>query len=319
MDRWGLVSTIKAPVADILAFAAYHIDLGAHRLYLFLDAPDPVAYSLLKAHPKVRVFTCDSRHWHRLGKARPAKHQVRQCLNASWAYNRASEVDWLAHIDVDEYLWPRGSLTGDLSALPPDATCARVRPIEALDGQSDVFKGFIPSGPNRRKTVNRLYPTYGHFVPGGFLSHLAGKLLVRTGLPDVTIRIHNLYVGSRMNPGEQPLETVDLCHRHVRGWDPWIETYRFRMSLGAYRSGLNPAGTGDGPSLHDALAAIEREQGKSGLRKFFDELCCDTPALRNRLSKEGLLRRRNLDLTAKLNRHFPDFEQIVPNSSPDGA
>ena len=39
MPTWGLAATIKAPVAETLHFAAYHIEAGAHRLYIYLD-PD---------------------------------------------------------------------------------------------------------------------------------------------------------------------------------------------------------------------------------------------------------------------------------------
>ncbi|MDG1183118.1 MAG: hypothetical protein P8N30_10455 [Tateyamaria sp.] len=59
MNIWGLSATIRAPAPDILRFAAYHLEQGAHRLYLYIDAANPVAYAHLKAHPKVRVQICD--------------------------------------------------------------------------------------------------------------------------------------------------------------------------------------------------------------------------------------------------------------------
>ena len=37
MTRWGIVSTIKASEREILDFAAYHLELGAHRLYLYIN------------------------------------------------------------------------------------------------------------------------------------------------------------------------------------------------------------------------------------------------------------------------------------------
>ncbi len=314
MTQWGLVATVKAPVARILDFAAHHIELGAHRLYICLDSPDPAAFARLKAHPKVRVFTCDAAHWRRLGQARPKKHQVRQCLNATWAYGRAAEVDWLAHIDVDEFLCPARPVRDILAALPPECHCARMRPIEALDGDGTAFKGFIPPGPERDAIVDRLYPEFGIFVRGGFLSHTAGKLLVRTGLPEVTLRIHNVFHGQMPNPGERPLPQIDLCHFHTRGWRHWIGTYRYRRDHGSYRAGLSTGrggGTG-GPGLHELLRGIEAEQGEAGLRRFHDTLCADTADHRDRLRAEGLLRLHDLDLAAKRQRHFPDF-------APDGA
>ena len=61
--KWGVVATIKAPAQDVLRFAAYHLDLGAHRLFIYLDEPNPEAYAPLKNHSKVRVFSCDDAFW----------------------------------------------------------------------------------------------------------------------------------------------------------------------------------------------------------------------------------------------------------------
>ena len=97
--KWGVASTILAPTRDILAFAAYHLAAGAHRLYIYLDAPNPEAYALLDAHSKVRVITCDAAYWRQRKRVRPETHQVRQTANATHAYNRRPEVDWLIHMD----------------------------------------------------------------------------------------------------------------------------------------------------------------------------------------------------------------------------
>jgi len=35
--KWGIVSTIKAPLEEIERFAAHHLELGADRLILYLD------------------------------------------------------------------------------------------------------------------------------------------------------------------------------------------------------------------------------------------------------------------------------------------
>jgi hypothetical protein len=63
MTRWGVVATILAPTLDVLRFAAYHLDAGAHRLFIYLDDPESDAYALLKAHPKIRVHQCNDAHW----------------------------------------------------------------------------------------------------------------------------------------------------------------------------------------------------------------------------------------------------------------
>ena len=310
---WGLVATVKAPTRDILRFAAHHIELGAHRLYIHLDAPDPEAQAALKTHPKVRVFDCNAAFWARSGKPRPRKHQVRQTENATRIYARA-EVDWLAHIDVDEFLWSDGPAAEHLSALAPDTFCARVRPIEALAGDGIVFKAPVPAGPGRAATAERIYPGIGAHVPSGFLSHVQGKLFLRTGRAGVSFRIHNVFVDGIENPGQAELPGMDLCHFHAADWTRWLSLCRYRLAQGSYRSELRPGRprAQGGMTLHDLMSLALRTDGEAGLRRIFDTLCADTPELRDRLSDEGLLRERKLNLDESLARHFPQNAQPVP-------
>ncbi len=309
LPRWGLTATIKAEADQILRFAAYHLERGAHRLYLYLDAPCPDAMPFLKAHPKIRVRVCNDGYWRRHGGRRPAKHQLRQTANATHAYARKPEVDWLIHMDVDEFLWSEQEIATALGALPDDALCARVRPVEALNADADLFKGFLPAGPLREATVARLYPTFGAYVPGGFLSHLGGKLFVRTGLGPLTVKIHNVFQDAVMNPGESPLPGIDLCHCHATSWAQWSASYRYRVTQGSYRAELG-RGTG-GLTLHELLMGIEAEAGEPGLRAFYDEICADTPRLRTALQADGLLRHCPRDLDGALARHFPEFAGTV--------
>jgi len=306
---WGVVSTIKAPARDTLAFVAHHLDLGAHRMHIFLDAPDDIAFSHLKAHPKVRVATCDDSYWRKWGKDRPEMHQPRQSLNATRAYRRNPQVDWLAHIDVDEFLWPGHPLDQILSAAPTAANSLRVRPREQLAGPGHWFKGFVPGGPDRAAIVSALYPRFGKAVKGGFISHLAGKIFVRTGLDQLTLRIHNAFLpGNDMIPSTE-LPDVALCHCHAKDWEDWHRSLAFRRTKGAYRASLggNKATNPDGLSLHELLTQLEETEGQAGLRAFYDELNATTPQGRQRLADRGLLHQHDLDLDRKLAKHFPDF------------
>lgn len=310
MTRWGAVATILAPAEDILNFAAFHLEAGAHRLYLFLDAENPVAEAALKAHPKVRVTLCDELHWRRLQGKRPEKHQSRQTVNATHAYGRASDVDWLIHMDVDEFLISEPPITQHLDALPDAIQTARTRPMERLaGGDGTAFKRFIPPGPQREKLVAELYPTFGEHLKGGFLSHLAGKIFVRTGLPDIKFRIHNAFQGDTQNPGEIRLDAVDLAHCHASSWEDWIAHFRYRHASGSYRADLGPARARarGGMSMHELFSLIQEDSGEAGLRVFFHEVCADTPALRNALKARGLLGHATLNLAALRQRHFPDF------------
>lgn len=306
---WGLTATVLAPARDILAFAAYHLEAGAHRIYLYLDAPCLEAMPYLHAHPKIRVTLCDAAHWKKVNGDRPEKHQVRQTVNATHAYNRRVEVDWLIHMDVDEFLVSDCPVADHLARLDANTPVLRVRPMEQLSGDGTAFKAFVPPRGQRDAIVNALYPTYGALIKGGFLSHVAGKVFTRTNMDNVTVKIHNAFQDGAELKGADMLPGLDLAHCHAKSWDAWHAAYRYRLEKGAYRAGLgtNRPREEGGVSLHEVFAAIEAEDGVDGLRAFFDEVCADTPALRARLDAKGLLRRVNLDLNATLSTHFPDW------------
>lgn len=305
--KWGLVATILAPADEIRRFAAYHLEAGAHRLYLYLDAENPDAFTSLKAHPKVRVITCDDAYWQKLCGKRPQKHQVRQSHNATHAYHRADDVDWLIHMDVDEFLVADRPVGKVLAELPMEQKIARIRPMEALSGDATAFKAFIPNGPKRAQIVSELYPTYGNYIKGGFLSHLAGKVFARTGMVGIRVQIHNVFQDDAIIDGPEQQPGIDLAHLHAKSWPEWLTAYRYRLEKGSYRADLAPNRPRDrgGLSMHELFAMIETEGGEPGLRAFFNEVCADTPALRAALEAQGLLRRVDLALDAKLPRHFP--------------
>lgn len=307
MARWGIAATIKAPTEEILRFCAHHLDLGAARLLLYLDDARADQASILAAHPAIDVASCDAAYWEKRGR-RPEKHQVRQTRNATHAYRRkARDLDWLIHMDVDEFLWPEADVNGHLDALQANAVCARVRPAEALaDGDGTAYKAFVPPGPDRHAIVARLYGDYGAHVKGGFLSHVAGKLFVRTGIADLSVRIHNVFLPDNSKPQETDLMDVTLLHRHARGWDDWIAAYRYRLEHGSYRSELGPAIPRDkgGITLHEYFSRLEAEGGEASLRSFHDTVCADTTVHRASLEAEGLLRLHDLGLEEKRARVF---------------
>jgi hypothetical protein len=309
--RWGIVSTILAPTADILRFVSWHLELGAHRIFIFLDDDNQDAFAALKPHPKLRVRICTEDWWTQRKRKRPEKHQVRQSLNANHAYSRKSGLDWLLHIDVDEYLAPRGpDVATQLASVPEAMTVARVRPMELLsDGDGQAYKTFIPPGPTRDTIVSDIYPTYGTYLRAGFLSHYGGKIFTRTGMDNISIRIHNAFQDKVRIDACHELVQMDLAHHHSLSWEDWHSRYRYRLEHGTYRAELDTsrAHKAGQMRLNDLFHYIEAENGTDGLRAFHREVAEDTPALRNKLSEHGVLRLVDIDLNAAVAKHFPGF------------
>jgi len=239
VTTWGIVSTIKAPLKDTLRYAAYHLSQGAHRLYIYLDDANEASFVALNAHPQITAIVTDDMWWEKRGR-RPVKHQVRQTRNATHCYRRLAKVDWLIHMDVDEFLVSNEPVTDTLEALATDAICVRVRPMEQLSGDPQLFKRFIPGGAGRHRLVEDLYPTFGPYLKSGFLSHVAGKTFLRTGHPDFRMRIHTAFEGEDAIPDSAELTNVDLAHAHAKSWDEFLSAFRFRLEKGSYRSELGP-------------------------------------------------------------------------------
>jgi hypothetical protein len=243
-------------------------------------------------------------------------HQPRQTFNATRAYQRATEVDWLMHMDVDEFLVSHGQIASHLTALPAEVQCARARPMELLAGgdpQTDAaFKTFLPAGKSREQTVASLYPTYGPHLKGGFLSHIAGKIFVRTGIQGIKFRIHNAFLDGETNPNHVEMGDIHLAHFHAMDWDSWHAHFAYRHREGSYRADLGPARPRDrgGITVHELFALIFEESGAAGLRAFFDEVCADTPALRARLEAHGCLQRAAFPFETRIAKHFPAFANI---------
>ncbi len=288
---WGLVCTTNAPLLDVARFVAHPLDIGAHHIHLYLDAPDPDVTGLLQNHPQVTLTVCDDAYWKGMGKNRPDAHQLRQTFNATRALRLArDQVDWLGHIDTDEFILSPKKLSTLLKAVPDDMAGARLYPAEAL---ASPVAGEMPRHFKLRTTgdgvsasaATDIYPTFGSYLRGGFLSHLAGKVFARTGLGEIRLAIHRLRL-----KGEDVLNTVTVegayvGHLHAPDWDSFLAKLEFRQSKGSYRVKSDDALKNVG----HLLQFLRDEEGEDGLRHFFTEMCEDSADLRARLKKHKLL------------------------------
>ncbi|WP_417205120.1 glycosyltransferase family 2 protein [Antarctobacter sp.] len=305
--RWGLVSTVKAPLPQIARFAAHHLDLGAHVLHLYLDAPDPEAATLLSRHPRIHVTQCDDSYWQASGRARPEAHQLRQAFNATRTLRASADVlDWLGHIDHDEFLIPNRPLSQILSGVAPDIALARVPPAEALareDGTPCHFKLTHKQAGVKKSQLQDIYPTFGLHLYGGFLSHTGGKVFARPGIPDTRLGIHTLkYKGEDATNRTKP-DGLYLAHFHAPDWAHFHSHLTFRRERGSYRANDARPEMGQGA----LLAYLEQEEGEAGLRAFFGEICADTPVLRARLAAHGMLLTHDFDFDACVRRVFGEL------------
>jgi len=309
--RWGTVSTIKAPLRDIARFAAYHLDLGAAEINIYLDAPDPAVLDFFAPFPAVRLTACDDRYWRGKPERARSSHQLRQAYNASRAYRR-TDLHWIAHIDVDEFLLTPRPLAEVLAEVSDEAAFARIRPVELL-AQDDPWRGPAHFKLTRRERgltkteLADIYPDFGAYVPEGFLGYTGGKNIARTGLPGIRLGIHGvLHQGAPVSNFER-LPEVHLGHAHAPDWAHFERHLTFRMEKGSYREKLR-----DRMRLRDVLDVILQDGGRDGLRRFYDQLSAATPRLLDRLAAHDMLLTAPLDLDEKVARWFGELPSETP-------
>lgn len=293
--RWGIVCTARATLAEIARFAAHHLDLGAAHVHILLDAPLPGAETL--AHPALSLAP---------GATGPDALHRRQMANAARVYADTT-LDWLAHIDCDEFLLPAPGTTiaRSLAKLPTDIEQARVMPAELLapvtPGPISHFKLTPHAAGQSPAILEELYPDYGLHLQNGLISHGEGKVFCRTGLAQARPGIHQLRFSHARRPSTQRLSSVRLGHAHATGWDD------FRARLPARRASGSYSAARDGRlSLQELFGAILQTEGEAGLRTFYDTVCTATPAHLAALAKHGMLIAQDLQLDAKARKLFPD-------------
>lgn len=299
--RWGVVSTIKAPLPDIMRFAAWHLEAGAARITIYLDAPNDHVATTLSEHPQIEVIRCDDAYWQ--GKPRKARetHQLRQAFNASRSYRMANGLHWLAHLDVDEFLLCPTSLAAQLAAAPPDCAFVRLSPVEMLsgpDGDTAFFKRTPKAAGRNPGVLETLFPNFGPHLPQGFVSYTGGKNIVRTGLGRLRLGIHSTKdQGAKLTNGAR-IDAV-IGHAHAPDLETFLRHMEFRLTRGSYRNLPN-----GNRALHGILQLLAAEEGSDGIRLFYEEVCCARPELLRGLRDAGMLVEHKMDHEALVAKHF---------------
>ncbi|MGY3439570.1 MULTISPECIES: glycosyltransferase family 2 protein [unclassified Marinovum] len=302
LPRWGVVCTSNAPLTEIQKFAAHYLALGAEAIALYLDAPAPDVSGFFAGHPKVQVTPCDDAYWQAVEKPRPEAHQLRQAHNATRTY-RASELDFLGHFDTDEFLLAESDVAKSLRFVPDDCAQARVRPVELLPPQTGLprhFKNTHRQTDNKRSVLSQIYPHYGAYLTGGFISHTSGKVLARTRIEGARLGIHGLRLNGASVGNEAEMPRLKLAHFHAASFAHFRDRVMFRLDRGSYRKPEDD----EAMRLGDVLDFILETEGEDGLRHFFDEVCADTPELCARLGEYGMLMTHALDLEAEVRAVF---------------
>lgn len=198
MPSWGLVATVKAPEDQILAWVAHHLGLGASRLWLFFDDPNDPAFTCVSKLPRVTAVRCSDWYWAIRGGRHEKLHnrQIRNALSAQ----RKCRLDWLGHIDTDEFLHSSLPVAAILTEVPGDVPNVLMDAFEAMhdpDLPDDIFTSRHfrgPLGPAHPDLHAAIFGPVASVVAKGNLGHTIGKSFCRIAFQNVVLGLHDVFM-----------------------------------------------------------------------------------------------------------------------------
>lgn len=294
--EWGVCTTAKAPLHQLLAFVAWHKHIGAAHIWVHLDDADQISAQVLGQLDGVTAIVCDEAYWAVKGD-RPARQEPRQVYNFQRIYSLAS-LPFIAHLDVDEYIWAARSvadIAAEVVAENKGDPLVRMAPAEALHDPNlpdDIFTAHqfrlpFPVGLPQAARSDVL-GDYAPLLPTNMLSHQVGKSLFRTGVEGFIPKIH---VGSfgpdapKVNVSTHPDLTV--LHFHAQDRAAWLEALPHRTVNGGYR-------------FNEPLAVFLKDADAGEVDAFYEATQTATPERIAALVRYELLLEARLDLRDKI-------------------
>ncbi|MCZ4354214.1 glycosyltransferase family 2 protein [Roseovarius aestuarii] len=312
---WGIVMTVHEPAQLVLANVGWHLGTGASEIHVYLDDPDDSVAEQLEALGRVRIIRCGDAHWHRTAPSgrRPTTHRRRQGLNANHALKRC-EVDWLIHLDADEFLVQKRPVGEEMAAVHA-LECELYFPVAErmyLPGPQDtifdgVFRTCTRSQLRRSDGVENDRLIYGDHVDCldfGVLGHSAGKCAVPRD-EGYRLGIHWSFRGeSRKRCDRFRSTSTHLVHFDGLTRLQWLT--KLRRYTEYDKKDFNIA------DYRQAQIDLVASVGSApfGYQVLHDELKVITPALHARLRALGLLFETPFDLMPVLQKvlgELPDF------------
>ncbi|KAG2500367.1 hypothetical protein HYH03_001941 [Edaphochlamys debaryana] len=147
-NRWGLRRSL-------LPWMQWHMQQGVCRYYVLYEGRDRTALAMMGNITALRPMLVTAPlaplneskaykawavtdEWGRQIGNHQLMAKQDYGLNRAFAWARAEGQQWLAHIDVDELIYPGTTLQGDLSAVPPWVAWVKLYNHEAVVESADV-------------------------------------------------------------------------------------------------------------------------------------------------------------------------------------
>jgi hypothetical protein len=318
-----LFTTIRATLADTLAFVYYHLNIGVDHIYLFFDDPDDPAMEMLRGESRVTCIRCDENYWTNQASTQCKSRlgtNAKLEINSRIAIKMAREHDysWICHIDSDELIHASGSLKQAIAVLPPNVQVAKFPVLEAIPEKLSVQSTFrdlcyFKRAPVLLPKIKSVYLDPSEFIPfcinnilyriditcarirGCNLAYknfikgqVMGKSIARTSTPMVSFRSHFPIPDSQGHLQINLLPDIKILHYDATDYEHWKTKWQIRYTQ--YQNGIIPIK----PSRYrkqqyDEFARIYEQGKEEDLVALYKSIYFVSPSDLKILQKIGLV------------------------------
>jgi len=283
----AICSTQRATPSQTKAFIKYHIQIGITKIFIFLDDPNDALNEDIFKFEEVEPIKCDEIYWQQY-ENRPESIEKRQLLNANYALNlcRVLKIDWLLHIDVDEFINVKKdiSLTDYFNSIDKNIVTIRFPVCESIPEKYE-HKDFLHEIESFRchplsyrydikitlaqKIKAKLdlkmvhlkmfllnFLGLGAFTKYGYMkAYTAGKSASRTSAKIETIGIHSPKINYQTEQFCLQSKKITILHFDAFSYGAWFKKWQKRID-----------GTGTSTFMHD-----ERQQQLNEFKVLYEK------------------------------------------------
>jgi len=289
----AICSTQLTTLKQTIAFISYHQKIGIDHIFIFFDNPNDEIITSVSSIDIVTAIPCNQNYWQQ-HQGRPDSIEKRQNINADHGVNlcRKLNVEWLLHIDVDEFFNydSNGTVTEFFEKFPDYIVTVRFPVCEAIPTELEhhnflaEIKSFRCQPITYRHTMKMTFSqklTIKHdlylmklkrvimkiiglekYAKYGFMkAYVAGKSATRVDAEIITMGLHSSKIKYHSHQYGLISNSSRILHFDAFSYDAWYQKWLKRLD-----------GRGTSTLMHD-----ERLQQLLDFKKLYD--CNDNDAL----------------------------------------
>lgn len=243
MPKIAIISTVRAPLHELIMFINYHLNIGVDEIILFFDDPSHIDISPLDKYKNVTTIQCTSDYWHSTKKPRPEFLDDRQITNMTIGRKLSikKNCDWVIHIDSDELIMPSSNLKDILTNCNADALQFSI--VEAVSEDTYYDNIFITTlfkkKPNKLQIILAKLLSCKNALYNGeyFRGHTGSKMAFKNNSKIIKIGVHGPQEKDKTAVLKNT-QKITLLHYDCVGFKYWKEKYS-RMKSGGQAQGKN--------------------------------------------------------------------------------